>query len=245
MIEICASCGTTREQTFGEPTGHSYQDGFCTNCGEPYYTEGLEIIDCGYYAAVSGLGSFSGGELIIPASYNGLPVTVIYAGIFRGNSTITSLSIPGSIERLDSNLFEECSALEKVIIGEGMTEIGGYAFSNCTALKYVTLPATLTKISGGVFYGCSSLEMIELGASLDSIGANAFMNCTALTEITLPGSLTYLGDSAFSGCEKLTTVYNYSMLTEIPSGAFRDCSSLDNIDLAQIYTVGGEAFWCC
>ena len=245
MIEFCTSCGTTREQTFGEPTGHSYSDGYCMSCGEPYYSEGLEFVDCYSYAALSGLGSFSGGELIIPSSYNGLPVTVIYAGIFDYNTTITSISLPGTIEVLESNLFRNCTALESITLGDGMREIESYAFTGCTALKSVIIPSSVTKIGGGVFFECASLETVLLPEGLQYVGANAFFNCTSLTEITLPYSLTYLGPAAFLGCEKLVRVYNYSAVREILSDTFYGCSALEEFSFEYVAFIGDYAFSGC
>src|SRR5205807_3498669 len=72
------------------------------------------------------------------------------------------------------------AAVTEVTIGNGVTNIGTGAFSNCTRLASVTLPDSLTDIGNSAFQGCSGLLTISFGNSVARIGAGAFSACTNL-----------------------------------------------------------------
>ena len=88
-------------------------------------------------------------ELVIPAEVthedNTYKVTAIGYIAFRGNSTLTSITIPDGVTTIESYAFYDCKSLTNVIIPEGVTYIGNRAFSICTSLKSVSLPASLTE----------------------------------------------------------------------------------------------------
>lgn len=79
-----------------------------------------------------------------------------------------------------------------VEIGEGVTGIGTYAFSDSKLLKTINLPDTLTSIGDDAFSGCTGLTDIELPAGLSDIGSNAFSGCTSLKRLSVSAeNLTY------------------------------------------------------
>jgi len=120
-------------------------------------------------------------ELIIPAYYNGLPVTNIGDSAFYMCGSLVSITIPGSVTSIGSRAFYSCSNLTNIVIPEGVISIGSYAFYNCSNLTSITLPSTLTSIGIFAFWGCDSLESIVIPAGVTSIGTYAFRNCISLT----------------------------------------------------------------
>lgn len=101
-----------------------------------------------------------------------------------------------------------------VIIEEGVTTVGNYAFEdlnndveNTSHITTVSLPSTVTEIGEAAFILCDRLTDIRLPDGLESIGESAFEECTGLTEITIPGSVASIGDYAFNGCADLSNVY--------------------------------------
>ena len=77
-------------------------------------------------------------------------------------------------------------------------------FMYCTSLSSITLPEGLTSIGGSAFSGCTSLSSITLPEGLTSIGTHAFSSCTSLNSLTLPNKgLTCVGYRAFDGCRLL------------------------------------------
>ena len=113
-------------------------------------TDGLQYSynDEDLTATVSGY-TGTATELVIPAEVtNGsvtYKVTAIGTDAFRGNSTLTSITIPDGVTTIESYAFYDCKSLTNVIIPEGVTYIGNRAFSICTSLKSVSLPASLTE----------------------------------------------------------------------------------------------------
>lgn len=141
--------------------------------------------------------------------------------------------------------------IEKLVVGEGITEIGRYSFYNCEKLKDVTLPSTLTKLNGGgtdtlsygCFQACTSLEKITLPANLQTIEGCVFKGCTALKSITLPDSLQSLGYCAFAECSNLETVnFAKNGMTKVGENAFYQ-AGVRNISWGSITDVSMYSFY--
>ena len=66
-------------------------------------------------------------------------------------------------------------------IPDGVTNIGNYAFCECSSLTSITIPDGMTSIGDGAFYDCSSLTSITIPSNVISIGEFAFQNCDDLT----------------------------------------------------------------
>ena len=108
------------------------------------------------------------GELVIPATIDGNPVTSIGSDAFFFTS-LTSITIP-----------------------YGVTSIGYGAFAMC-GLTSITIPNSVTSIGGGAFYECRSLFRITIPDGVTSIGSGAFRECDSLTSITIPDGVTSIG----------------------------------------------------
>lgn len=85
----------------------------------------------------------------------------------------------------------------KVVIEEGVTAIGSYAFANPSVGKVELPDEGLKQIGDAAFYG-SSIETIQISQSTTSIGIEAFANCKYLKQINIPESIVTIGESAFS-----------------------------------------------
>ena len=105
------------------------------------------------------------------------------------------------------NLYLNGELVTDLVIPEGVTSIGGYAFYNCTSLTSITIPDSVTSIGYYAFRNCQNLASIVIGNGVTSIGSSAFRDCTSITSITIPCSVTSIGNYAFSGCTKLNAVY--------------------------------------
>jgi len=90
-------------------------------------------------------GTVTTGAVVIPASYNNLPVTEIAKNAFNGTQ-ITAVTIPDSVKTISGYAFLDCASLTSVTIGKGVTYIDAYAFRGCAKLTSVTFsgqyPAT-------------------------------------------------------------------------------------------------------
>ncbi len=133
-----------------------------------------------------------------------------------------------------------------VVIEDGVSSIGAFAFSGCSGLTEVFIPESVTSIGGGAFYECSALERISLPERVVSIGAVAFYRCSSLKHISLPDSVTSIGNWIFEGCTSLTDAEIGSGLTEISYTAFLDCASLAGVSIPESVTfISGYAFHRC
>lgn len=111
-------------------------------------------------------------------------------------------------------------ALKKIVVKEGVTSIGSYAFSFDLSVTDVTLPSSLKTIGNDAFLGCHGLTSVVIPEGVTSIGAYAFWRCTSLQTITVPASATKFGDHAFDTREYYDGSY-HTQLTDIYYGGSR------------------------
>lgn len=128
-------------------------------------------------------------------------------------------AIPDGIQNIAGGAFSECSILTSVTIPESVTSIGYCAFSGCSSLTSITIPNSVKTIEHSVFSSCSSLTSVIIPNSVTSIGDYAFYNCSSLNSIFIPNSVTSIGNYAFGECTTLTTVTVPSH-AKIEKGAF-------------------------
>ena len=133
------------------------------------------------------------------------------------------------------------SSVKKVVIEDGVTSIGNWAFYKCTSLTTITIPDSVTSIGDWAFYKCTSLTTITIPDSVTSIGEAAFRGCSSLTSITIPDSVTSIGDAAFSHCSNLKSITIPDSVTSIGKYAFCNCSSLTSITIPDSVTSIGES----
>ncbi len=117
------------------------------------------------------------------------------------------------------------SYIQSVVIENGVTSIGGYAFSDCDNLTSVTISDSVT-----------------------SIGERAFSECDSLTSIEIPSSVTNIGEYALQCCFELENVIfgKNSQLESIGRGAFNGCIILKNIEIPDSVTsIGDHVLYCC
>ena len=86
----------------------------------------------------------------------------------------------------DSPATQKKDSVNKVVIQEGVTSIGKYAFRDYSNLASIEIPDSVTSIGNYAFYNCNGLTDITIPDSVTSIGYCAFQNCSCLTSITIP-----------------------------------------------------------
>ena len=164
----------------------------------------------------------------------------------NGTLTISGTGdIPGSAGAPWYSRFYE---IKKVIIKDGVTNIGENAFSHYTALTSVEIPNSVTSIGESAFFMCTSLTSVTIGNSLMRIGNRAFENCSALLSVELPNSVTSIGYWAFESCFSLTSITIPNSVTSIGNNAFNNCVNLKSftfkgstppeLEINSIFTTG-------
>ncbi|MBQ6373278.1 MAG: leucine-rich repeat protein [Clostridia bacterium] len=138
------------------------------------------------------------------------------------------------------------SSIKSVVIGQGVTSIGAYAFNNCRDLASVEIPSSVTSIGGCAFRECDSLTSVEIPSSVTSMGGGVFESCRSLTSVTIPSSVTDILNRTFYFCSKLTNVTIPEGVTNIGESAFAYCKSLTSVTIpSSVTSIGDSAFsWC-
>ena len=165
------------------------------------------------------------------------------------NGTLT-VSGTGKMSKSD---FEASYSWEKndrliknVIINEGVTDIGEYAFANCASLQSITIPDSVTSIGDTAFLSCTSLQSVTIPDSVAEIGLCAFLECTSLQSVTIPDSVTSIGEGAFGMCTSLQSVTIPGSITDIEVDVFRGCTSLQSVIITDgLISIGEDAFLDC
>ena len=166
------------------------------------------------------------GDIVIPATYNGLPVTSIEDHGFMNCTQITSVQLPDSLTRINQ-----------------------YAFGGCSSLVSVNIPGTVNYLCGFAFYNCTSLRNLSIGNGVAFIGNTSsdyfvFRNCTSLVDLYLPDSVQVVGIYSFQGCTSLKNVRYPDNDTVYSTGCFMECVSLRNAP-TRVYRIDGIAFGNC
>jgi len=141
---------------------------------------------------------------------------------------------------------EKKDLIKSIVIKNGVTSIGDYAFSECKALENVSIPDTVTYIGSHSFVYCESLKNITIPDSVTSLGYYVFAFCKDLTKVTLGNGITSIKDYLFYCCEDLVSVNIPEAVTSIGEAAFGRCYNLKNVDLPpNLKSIGEEAFEYC
>ncbi|AKB31416.1 Chitin binding protein [Methanosarcina siciliae HI350] len=199
-----------------------------------YTSDGTSVTITGYTG--------SGGDVVIPGTIGGLPVTTIASSAFKSNTALTSVIIPDSVTTIGGSAFYGCTSLTSVTIGNNVTTIDTYAFYGCTALTSVVIPDSVTSIGERAFYGCSALSSATIGNGVTSIGKYMFYQCTNLASATIGNNVTTIGDSAFRYCTALTSVTIPDSVTSIGSYAFQDCGLTSLTIPNSVISIGDYTF---
>ena len=159
---------------------------------------------------------------------------------------IVNVVIEDGVTSIGNYAFSSCSSLISVTIPESVTSIGDEAFSSCSSLISITIPDSVTSIGDDAFSSCSSLVSIIISNRVTSIEGRAFFLCSSLISISIPDSVTRIGGLAFYGCSSLESVTIPESVTSIGASAFYDCSSLESITIPDSVTsIGTKAFSYC
>ncbi|MCL2675080.1 MAG: leucine-rich repeat protein [Firmicutes bacterium] len=185
-------------------------------------------------------------SVVIPDTYNGLPVTVI--GILS-YALLESVTVGKNIEIIEDNAFNGCRSLVNIYANPGSTlysdrngilynKVGTELALYPTGRTTLTIPVGTTSIGDKAFKNCLGLTEITIPGYVETIGQDAFYNCNNLTGVTLLKGIKTIGDYAFSGCYKLTEITFPADMTYIGINPFENCTGLRKITFAGGSTVG-------
>lgn len=166
---------------------------------------------------------------------DGSSVLFNYSGtkLIQSPKTLPSTySIPNGVTEIGNYAFYNCTKLPNIDMASNspsITAIGDFAFAGCSGLTAISIPTTVSSIGSHAFFCCNGFTTIDFSSagSLSSVGSYAFAGCGNLLSVTLPTTnLTTIGSYAFSNCIKLTTFSGASSLTAISEYLFNNCHEL-------------------
>lgn len=94
--------------------------------------------------------------------------------------------------------FSDRADIRKIVVQNGVTSIGNYAFYGCENVTSVALPSTVTQIGKLAFYGCRNLSSLTLPDSLTMVEDYAFAKASGLGTIAFKGSAPLFGAGVFA-----------------------------------------------
>ena len=157
---------------------------------------------------------------------------------------IHAIVIEDGVTSIGDYAFYGMTKLTEITIAESVKKIGAYAFKNSTSLADVQLPTSLTKLGESAFYGCTSLSKINIPEGLYTIWGYTFKNCTGLAEVTLPSTLIKIDEAAFYGCTALKELVIPDNVSIIGIYCFKNCTSLQTVTLPKkLQTIREAAFY--
>ena len=179
----------------------------------------------------------AGKTFQVPAS-----VKTIGSCAFCRNLYLESVDLSAAVTLKDS-AFQECYALNSIVIPDSVTSAEDFTFYSCPALKSVTFGKGLKTTGYQMFRECKKLAQINFGG-LQEIYAMSFGDCSSLESVSLPASVKSIGNGAFGNCRALKSVYA-AEVTVIPYQAFLNDNLLNSVSFPKLKNVNRAAFLGC
>jgi len=229
----------------GEKEAHVFgTDGKCTTCGATIldFTLTFTLNSEGNAYSVKAKNK-DVTNIVIPDTYNDLPVTSIDEGGFSYCYSLKTVSIGSSVTSISNNAFRGCRSLRSVTIGENVTSIGDYAFANCTSLTSITIPASVASVGDWVFLACYRLvEVRNLSSSISpeigsvSAGYLAYYAKVILTNESDSTIISEVGDWTFYTFDGNKYLLRYN-------GSETSVTLPDETSVGSKYTIASYAFY--
>ena len=188
------------------------------------------------------------------------------AHIISYTGTDIDITIPSTIEgfpvEIGSNIFRESvsGTIRSLIISEGITTIGSYAFYNCINLTDVTIPTTLKTVKAYAFYNCKSIKNVYISdvsawCNIDFAGyeenpvyysKSITLNGLKIENLVIPDGTKIISDYAFYNCSSIVSVNFPKTLETIGRYSFAKCEKLTSITIPEgVKEIDSGAFYYC
>lgn len=210
-----------------------------------FYRSNVKTVTIGKNAQF-GIGAFRECSYLTTVNMPALGGVVFGELCFAQDIALQNIDLSAYSGKIADQTFYACSALKAVTLSN-VTEIGAYAFADCSTLNYVDMPV-VEKIYEGAFsnndpeYMAPTFNTITLPETLVYLGDGVFMGCMGLTEITIPSSLDKVPDFSFTYCSNLTSVTLASTIKTIGQYAFAACMSLTSVNTESVEYFGDNCF---
>ena len=176
--------------------------------------------------------------------------------LFLNGEEVKELTIPQGVTSF-SRAFSCCQSLTSVTIPNGVTKIDDYAFLNCINLTMVSIPKSVTAIGTKAFASCFNLSTITIPNSVTSIGDEAFINIdfstvlsfiqnpftfnpksSIFTKNTLYNATLYVPKGTINMYKATEGWNSFVFIEELDSDTGIEIITSEN-DIKDIYSLGG------
>lgn len=181
-------------------------------------------------------------ELLVACDPEGIPtdgsVKIICANVFPDPESVTSVTVPDSVTKINTGAFRWCTSLESISLpfvgetaGGANHNAFGWIFSTSAndyvpkSLKHVTVTGNCP-IAEEAFHDCHSLETFTATGKISSVGIFAFINCESLKTVDFRGGVNEIKQSAFLKCRSLEEIFLPDTLTGIGKKIFEGCGEV-------------------
>lgn len=178
---------------------------------------------------------------------------------YKGNESV--VTIPAEVDgyqitAVGDRAFENNRTVRQVTVSEGITGVGHYAFSGCTALTGLALPESMASLGGRIIEN-TAVRSIRIPANVSKCepapvggGYNGTLaGCASLTEVTFGEGMTAVPDyicASHDSTSRISAVNIPSTVTKIGEYAFYKCQSLQTLDIPSSVTeIARHAFNRC
>ena len=238
IAALCFSAGAAEER---------YQEGYL------YYT----VADG--EATIVGGKDFPEGELVIPGSIGGYPVTAIGKRAFSWNRNIVNVKISEGVKTIGDGAFEE-SSVETIVLPASLTDVGEQPFKWCSKLESIIVHEdneVYSSDANGVLFNKDKTVLVRypqgnertsysIPDTVKTVHNRAFLDSYYLVGVTLPDSITAIEEFAFYSCDNLEAVVIPDGVTTIERNTFMLCSKLVSVTIPSGVTkIEDLAFDAC
>ncbi len=223
-----------------------------TSCAATKDVLTFTLNDDGASYSVSHCKESAEGEMVIPSSYNSLPVTSIGFYAFEYCTKLTSITIPDTVKSISPFAFPYCFNLTSITIPDSVETIGDFAFDGDFRLSVINIGAGVDDLSEFAFdncYGLTEINVSEGNIILSSVDGVLFNKdktvlvkypvASERTTYSVPEGVERINMNAFSSSNVLTDVTLPSTLQRIEDNAFYSCSKLTSILIPDNVTYVG------
>ena len=191
--------------------------------------------------------SYTGSQQVleIPESVEDTEVTAVGAGAFEGNGTLTQVTIPESVEKIEEAAFRNCGALQMVSVessrsSAGLVSVASRAFEGCVSLSSVEFPRTIQEIGEAAFDGCVNLKDIFYNGTPEqwakvTVGAQAsgFTGPVWFYSYYRNHLLDLIAYRGSASEVKIPAELRGKMIWSVEKDAFTDCPQVTSIQLSK------------
>lgn len=239
----------------------------CVECGAVLEekalagSQGLAYALVGNTYEVTGIGTCTDSDIVIPRTYNGLPVSAVNEGAFNGYTAIVSLVLGDRITTIEANAFRNCTSLTKVTLSESVSNIADGAFNGCTLLDDVYYNgdlmgwlniefkgATANPMNNGtnLYIAGELVENLRIPDNVIIIPPYSFVNCKSIKTLDVHDSVRAIDAHAFENCAELVTVQLGNEVNSIATYAFSNCTKIKEVVIPDnVRIIGAYAFNKC